>query len=72
MARPISLPSHVYLRAAPALPCREAYKAFGATRQRVHQWRRNGHGFPASEGGKIDAQALAVWLASRGCRVTFI
>ena len=72
MARPLTLPARCCLRAAPALPVADVLHALGVTRQRIHVWRKR-HGFPGgSAWGEIDTQALAIWLADRGCQITWI
>ena len=72
MPKRLDLPAIAYLRTRPSLRPGEVYAAVGASRQRVHQWRSRGHGFPATVGGRIDTAALAQWLSERDCRVVFV
>lgn len=74
MPKRLDLPAVVYLRTQPALRPAEAYAAINASRQRVHQWRSRGHGFPPTIAGRINTSALARWLTdpARGCRLIWV
>ena len=66
----MTVPARATLPAGRAVTPTEAYAALGITRMTARRW-RNGHGLPgaARRGDMIDTQALAAWLAAKGCRV---
>ena len=71
MSRPLTLPAGVTIRAAPAIPAGEAYRACGFGRQWVHALRVR-HGFPASDADRmIPTAELASWLVAHGVTVTW-
>ena len=72
MSRPVTLPASVTMRAAPAIPAGEAYRACGFGRQWALALRVR-HGFPASDADRmIPTAALASWLVARGVAVSWL
>lgn len=73
MPRPLSLPRSVSLRASRGrgVPVGTVYDALNLSRQRAYALRQV-HGFPASDDGMIDPQAVGAWLIGRGVTVNFV
>lgn len=69
MSRPVKWPGGDVTLHPGAMRAGAAYRAMGITRQTATNWRRL-WGMPATERGRIDSRALALWLAERcDCRI---
>lgn len=73
MARPLNLPRNVSPRASRggSVPVGTVYAALNLSRQRAYALRQV-HGFPASDDGLIDPQAVGAWLIRRGVTVNYV